>query len=166
MAKTFVQAEEVVKAENKFANFDWEGKGDSIDFFWMDTADRTSAEYGDFYVMLGLKLNDLSSIEAAVETAELVSFIPRTIIKNRVEDGTMVKEELYRITQSWEKGEKFKDGRRAKAHGYEIKHLVLAEPDRRALARRYRELLQDNEGSDGMVKGQTSVNEVPDEPEM
>jgi len=163
MAKGFIQAEETVKSENKFGNFEFTKKGDTIDFFWVDTAERVSQQYGTFEVLLGLKLNDLSSVDAAVKSAELMSLIPHTIIRNRIEDGTMVKEELYRITRAWDRGEKFADGRIAKSYGYDIKHLVLAEPDRRALIKRYRELL---EGDGSMVRNETSVTESESEPSL
>lgn len=159
MAKGFIQKEEKIQSENKFANFEFEKKGDSINFFFMDIADRTSPQYGDFEVLLGLKIDDLSSIEAALQSAKLVSLIPHTIIKNRVTDGTVVKEELYSITRAWDRGEKFADGKVAKSYGYDIKHLVIGEEDRQKLIRRYRELLS---GEGGMVKSTSTVAGEPD----
>lgn len=159
MAKGFIQKEEKVQAENKFDNFEFEKKGDSINFFFMDTAERTSPQYGEFEVLLGLKVDDLSSIEAALQSAKLVSMIPHTVIKNRVADGTIVKEELYSITRAWDRGEKFADGKVAKSYGYDIKHLVIGEEDRQKLIRRYRELLS---GEGGMVKGESKVSGEPE----
>jgi len=99
------------------------GLNESIGFFWTTIKEATSEEYGDFIICQGLKVNlSAGSVDELLETATPYSFIPNVLLNNKIEDGSFATNELYRIEKTWDKGQKFKDGTKAKGYGFTLYH--------------------------------------------
>lgn len=111
-------------------------------FFFDNTKTANSAEYGEFLVCQGLKLDlDADDEEALVSSATPVSFIANTLLKNKVEEGGFLRGELYRVVKKWDKGQKFGDGRTAKGYGYDLFHLKAGDALAKQLAAHYKQAL-------------------------
>jgi len=97
------------------------GLNESIGFYFDNTETKNSQEYGDFSVCQGLEI-DLSSqtVEELIRTATPISFIPNTLLSNKIDDKSMARGRCYRIEKRWERGQKFKDGSKAKGYGYAL----------------------------------------------
>ena len=144
-----------------FKNFKFENVGDALTFLFAEVADATSAEYGEFEVVRGLKFNpEANSLDEALETAELVSFPMQTQIANKIHSGAMRPGEAYQIKLIYKKGDTYETatGKRArtKSNGYEVLHLILDDEVKEALKAKYYELA----GKDtGIVKATTAVQD-------
>lgn len=92
-------------------------KGDFITFFTCGTESRSSAEYGDFEVVVGLEVDtNARSVSELVETAEPASFVPNTMLQNLgLKSGT-----LYKIQKEWNRGDKGPKGKPSKGYGYKV----------------------------------------------
>lgn len=105
-------------------------KDEAIGFVYMNEETRDSQDYGEFTVWQGVTFNTEAETEQELlESLELGSIIPNTILKNKQETGNLVAGELYKIVKTWDKGDKYKDKsgatKRAKGHGFDMYHLKL-----------------------------------------
>ena len=137
--------EKKVQNEQKHAELDLKddmANGESVGFYFNSTRVGTSAEYGDFTIVQGTKV-DLAakSIDAFVDSAEAVSFIPNTLLANKIEDGSFAEGECYRIEKAWDRGEKFKDGKVAKGYGYNLFHINIEPAVKKDLSNTYQSLI-------------------------
>ena len=136
--------EKKVQSENKHAEIDLKTGmevGESIGFYFDNTRTATSEQYGDFLIAQGLTVDyNAKSIDAFVESGEAGSFIPNTLLLNKIEEGTLLEGEAYRIEFSWDKGQKFKDGRISKGYGYTLFHLAIEPEVKKQLADQYKAL--------------------------
>lgn len=104
--------------------------GESICFFLFDMESRMSEQYGEFSVCVGLLVDENKpDMEQLLQHAEIASFIPNTQLTNMLEDEVLSSGNLYRITKSWDRGQKFKDGKVAKGYGYNVDLLKLGLQD-------------------------------------
>jgi len=120
--------EEEVVSENQHEQLDIKEMviGESFGFFFATQRTATSEEYGDFTICQGLKVDlDATDVDALVDTATAASFIPNTLLANKITEGALLEGELYRIEKAWDKGQKFKDGKKAKGWGYKLFSLSL-----------------------------------------
>lgn len=136
--------EEKILQENQHAQFELQSLeiGESIAVYFDNTRTANSEEYGEFIICQGLKI-DLSaaSEDDLIASATPVSFVPNTLLRNKLDQNSMIKGELYRIEKAWEKGQKFNDGKRAKGNGYELFHLKAGEGLLKAMKKAYNEKL-------------------------
>lgn len=101
-------------------------KGESILFFVGNFADKKSQEFGDFKSAEGLQLSlTASSVDELVNSAEGASFIPNTLLRNKIDSNLMVVGRVYRVEKAWSKDDKFADGKKAKGHGYNLFELSV-----------------------------------------
>lgn len=104
--------------------------GESICFYLFDMESRMSEQYGEFSVCVGLLIDENKpDMEQVLQHAEIASFIPNTQLTNMLEDKVISPGSLYRITKSWDRGQKFKDGKVAKGYGYSVDLLKLGLQD-------------------------------------
>ncbi len=133
--------EEEVVSENQHEQLDIKEMeiGDSLGFFFVSQRTATSEEYGDFTICQGLKVDlDATSVDALVEEAKAASFIPNTLLANKIAEGALLEGELYRIEKAWDKGQKFKDGKKAKGWGYKLFSLSLEPVVKKQLTDEYK----------------------------
>ena len=119
--------EKEVLSENQHNQFDISSLeiGESLPFYFDNTRGATSEEYGDFIIAQGLKVDiEAASVDALIESAEATSFVPNTLLNNKIDEGSLIPGELYRIEKAWDKGQKFSDGKKAKGWGYKVFHLA------------------------------------------
>lgn len=136
--------EEEVLSENQHEQLDIAALeiGESIAFYFDNTADRTSAEYGDFIVCQGLKVElEHDGLEELLAHAQPASFIPNKLLVNKIDDGSMITGELYRIEKAWDKGQVFSDKKKAKGWGYKVFHLSADPATRAAFSKAYKAAL-------------------------
>ena len=134
-------------------------KGDSIGFFWVKMRDANSEEYGDFQVMEGLQVNvNADSEDALIESAKAISTIPNTMLLNNIDQGGMVRGELYRLEKAWDKGEKFKGGVKAKGYGYNTYRIKAPEPLLRKLEAAYKAKVNPNNMSEESTASEEPVS--------
>lgn len=113
-------------------------KGESIVFYFVSTANRTSKEYGDFQVCEGLKLDvNAPGVDAMVESAVGASFVPNTFLQNAMQNGNLETGRVYRIEKAWNRDDKFGDGKKAKGYGYKVFELSIDGPTRSKLNERF-----------------------------
>jgi len=120
--------EEEVVSENQHEQLDIKEMeiGDSFGFFFTSQRGATSEEYGDFVICQGLKIDlEAADVDTLVEAATAASFIPNTLLMNKITEGALLEGELYRIEKAWDKGQKFKDGKKAKGWGYKLFSLSI-----------------------------------------
>lgn len=130
--------------------------GYSLTFYYDNKTKATSADYGDFEILQGLRFDHtLNSMDDMVNGAELVSFVPNTMLRNLMANGGMVRGEAYILTKKWTKGDKF-DKKKALGHGFEVQRIKAPDSFLAQLKNRRKELLPDGLG----------VESVTDEPEI
>ncbi len=120
--------EEEVVSENQHEQLDIKEMeiGQSLGFFFTSQRTATSEEYGDFTICQGLKVDlDATDVDTLVDSSNAASFIPNTLLANKIAEGALLEGELYRIEKAWDKGQKFKDGKKAKGWGYKLFSLSL-----------------------------------------
>lgn len=99
--------------------------GDSVAVYFGNYAARNSKEYGDFNVVEGLQINPAAKDEKSFfNEITPVSIIPNTQLQNMHSQGGFVAGKIYRITKSWNRGDTFKDGTKAKGYGFGVTELV------------------------------------------
>lgn len=129
------QETEVVSSQYKVLKLNELEIGDSVHFFVADTEQRTSEEFGDFQVIVGLEVdteNATSATELA-ELSELASFIPNTMLQNaKLQNGC-----LYRIEKAWNRGDKSPNGKKAKGFGFKVFKLNAGQPEVSALTKKF-----------------------------
>lgn len=117
------QESEVVASQYKTLKLNDLAIGESVHFFVVDTEQRTSEEFGDFQVIVGLDVdvNAASSIKDLADNSEAASFIPNTMLQNaKLQSGC-----LYRIEKLWNRGDKSPNGKRAKGFGFKLFKLAI-----------------------------------------
>jgi len=130
--------------------------GYSLTFYYDNKTKATSAEYGEFEILQGLTFDHmLNSTDDMVAGAELVSFVPNTMLRNLMANGGMVRGEAYILTKKWTKGDKF-DKKKALGHGFEVQRIKAPDAFLSQLKKRHKELLPNGLG----------VESVTDEPEI
>ena len=120
--------EEEVVSENAHKQLDIKEMetGESLGFFFTSQRGATSEEFGDFIICQGLEVNlGAEDVDTLITTAKAASFIPNTLLVNKIKEGSLLEGELYRIEKAWAKGQKFKDGKKAKGWGYKLFSLSL-----------------------------------------
>ena len=132
--------EEEVLSENQHEQYDISALeiGESLPFYYNNTRDAESEEFGPFIICQGIKVDvEQTSIEALCATAQPISFIPNVLLRNKIDEGAMIEGELYRIEKAWDKGRKFSDGKKAKGWGYKVFHLATDPNTKSALLNAY-----------------------------
>lgn len=136
--------EEKVLSENQHEQIELQAMeiDESIAFFFDNTKTANSAEYGEFTICQGLKLNlQAEDTDALVATATPVSFVANVLLSNKIDEGGFLRGEPYRLVKKWNKGQKFDDGRSAKGYGYDLFHLKAGDALAKQLSARYKEAL-------------------------
>ena len=155
--------ESEVLNENQHEQFDISALeiGESVPFYFANTRGATSEEYGDFIICQGIQVDiEASSIDGLAESAKPISFIPNTLLKNKIDEGSMIEGELYRIEKAWDKGQKFKDGKKAKGWGYKVFHLAADPKTKTALVNAYKAATN----KAGLEESATEVSEASTKP--
>lgn len=126
----------------------------SIAFYFDNTADKTSTEYGAFVVCQGLQIDlGAANINELLKGAVPASFIPNTLLSNKLKDRSMTTNECYRIEKTWDKGQKFKDGTKAKGYGYTVYPQLVGPQVKAQLAEAY----------EGNLSGALNISEASPE---
>lgn len=134
--------------------------GESVPFYYVSTRDANSEEYGPFVICQGIKVDiEAASIDALAASAHAISFIPNTLLKNKIDEGAMIEGELYRIEKAWDKNQKFSDGKKAKGWGYKVFHLAADPKTKTALVNAY----QACTSKASLTESDTEVSETPTE---
>lgn len=117
--------------------------GESVVFFFVDSEDRTSNEYGEFTLYTGLELNleKAKNFDDLLESAEAASFIPNTMLAN----AKLQPLNVYRIEKLWNRGDKTSKGQKAKGFGFKIFKLQLDSDQIKELHNKF--LNNDNDSS-------------------
>ena len=112
-------------------------KGKSVCFYFKETKEVMSPEFGEFTVMNGTKFScAATTLDELKNSMELRSMPANTMLLNKIAAGVMRPGNAYRIEKAWNKGDKVPNSnKRAKGHGYNIYKLmvpdaVLAEFDK------------------------------------
>ena len=93
--------------------------GDSIGFYFFST-DKRSGEDGEFMICEGLMVDlKATTVEALVDTAEPVNFIPRTVLENKIIEGAFAKGNVYRIEKTLNRGDTYK-GKKVKYFAWDL----------------------------------------------
>ena len=136
--------EKEVQSENQYANFDLKEMviGESIAFYFASRRTATSEEYGDFTICQGAQVDlSVDSVDALIASATLTSWIPNTLLVNKLADGSLTEGEVYRIEKAWDKGQKFADNKKAKGWGYKLFTISVDASVRQALGAKVKALL-------------------------
>jgi len=156
--------EEEVVSENQHEQLDIKEMtiGQSFGYFFTSQRTATSEEYGDFVICQGLKVDlEASDVDTLVETATAASFIPNTLLANKIDEGALLEGELYRIEKAWDKGQKFKDGKKAKGWGYKLFSLSLEPVVKKQLSDAYKAKINpvksEESGGEETPKGKPAV---------
>lgn len=120
-----------------------QANGFSFTIYYDNKTTAKSAEYGDFEILQGVGFDHtLASTDAMLAKAELVSFIPNTMMKNLIDKGGMVRGEAYIITKKWSKGDTIPNSKqKAKGHGYEVARIKAPDAFLEQLKQKHLELL-------------------------
>lgn len=131
--------------------------GFSLTFYYDNKTKATSADYGDFEILQGVSFDHtLGSMDEMLSGAELVSFVPNTMLKNLMANGGMVRGEAYIITKKWTKGDKF-GNKKALGHGYEVQRIKAPDSFLAQLKAKHKALLPE---------GLDTETVTPEEPEI
>lgn len=123
-----IMGEEELKGSSPYAPFALNEleKGDSVCFYFKETNQVTSHEFGEFTVMNGVKFDcNADTIEKLKSSMGLTSMPANTMLLNKIASGVMRPGNAYRIEKAWNKGDKSPSGKRAKGHGYNIFKLMV-----------------------------------------
>jgi hypothetical protein len=139
----------------------------SIGFYFDNIKEATSQEFGDFEVCQGLEV-DLSSktVDELIEKAQPASFIPNTLLRNKISSGAMIPGEVYRIEKVWDRFQKFKDGTKAKGYGYALFHQEVGPQIKSKLAAAYKQKIAAafNASETPADEGSAETTETPNKP--
>ena len=95
-------------------------KGDDIGFYFFSTETRTSDEYGEFIISEGLQVDlTATSVEAMLDTAKPINFIPRTVLENKFHEGAFNVGELYRLEKTVNRGDMIK-GKKVRYYAWDL----------------------------------------------
>ena len=95
--------------------------GESFCFYFKETSTGNSAEYGEFTLMNGVMFDCKADTEDKLMTsAELRSFVPNTLLLNKLAAGQMRPGQAYRIEKKWNRGDKYNGNQKAKGYGYGV----------------------------------------------
>lgn len=132
---------EIVTSNDGFARFEFKNlaKGESVIVYLADITKAESDEFGEFSLFKMLRLGEGETLEQMLEGSELISSIPNTQLSNMLDEGVLVKGNLYRIEKAWERGDSFAGGKKAKGFGYKV--FTLSNPNAMPqIIAKYREL--------------------------
>lgn len=102
-------------------------KGDSIGFYLVETP-MIDGDDGEFMVCNGLLVNlNASSMDELVDTAEAVSFIPKSILQGEIEDENWNIGQLARLENTNRPGDLNKKGKKTRYYAWDI--YVQAAPN-------------------------------------
>ena len=95
-------------------------KGTSIGFYLVETP-MIEGDDGSFMVCNGLLINlNASTVDALVESAEAVSFIPKSILQGEIEDGNWNIGQIARLENSNRPGDLNKKGTKTRYYAWNI----------------------------------------------
>jgi len=95
-------------------------------FLFIKKDSATSTEYGDFDIWQGLSFDpNAETEEQLMNSLQLASIIPNTMLKNFEKNGAFVFDTPYIITKKWTKGDKYDGNKRAKGHGFGVEKVKL-----------------------------------------
>lgn len=93
--------------------------GNSIGFFFFST-DKRSGDDGEFMICEGLMVDlTATTVEALVESAEPINFIPRTVLENKFIEGAFALGNVYRIEKTLNRGDTYK-GKKVKYFAWDL----------------------------------------------
>lgn len=93
--------------------------GNSIGFFFFST-DKRSGDDGEFMICEGLQVDlTATTVEALVESAEPINFIPRTVLENKFLEGAFALGNVYRIEKTLNRGDMYK-GKKVKYFAWDL----------------------------------------------
>lgn len=128
----FVQGSEVVEGNSPYEKFDITEKvGETeLTFMMVGIEERKSDEWGPFKILTCVSFDPkAASLDAAVASAKLQSFVLNQVLLGKVENGLMVPNECYTVKYVLGKGDKYTDkhGKKAtaKAHHFELTRLEV-----------------------------------------
>lgn len=147
------------KSPYKYDNMSIQKNGYNTVFYYDNKASATSSEYGDFEILQGLGFDvTLKTEQAMIDSAELKSIIPNTMMKNLIANGGMVRGEAYIITKKWTKGDAIPNSKqKAKGHGYEVARIKAPDAFLEQLKQKHTELLPDGFGTEAVVADKPDI---------
>jgi len=104
-------------------------KGESVCFYFKETREVNSPEFGEFTVMDGVKFDcNAQTLDELKASMELRSMPANTMLLNKIASGAMRPGNIYRLEKAWNRGDKIPgQNKRAKGHGYNIFKLVASD---------------------------------------
>ena len=98
--------------------------GESFCIYFKETSTANSQEYGEFTVVNGVKFDcNTDTTEKLEQSMELASFVPNTLLLNKIAAGQMRPGQAYRIEKRWNRGDKYNGNQKAKGYGYAVYKL-------------------------------------------
>lgn len=127
-------------------------KGESVCFYFKETQEVTSPEYGEFTVMNGVRFDCSASTEEELEKSmKCISMPANTLLLNKIVSGVMRPGIAYRLEKAWNKGDKYDGNKKARGHGYKVFKLNASDE----LLRKFEQFVADKIG--------TSVSSISEE---
>lgn len=142
---SILDTEEVVQGQSPYKDYQLgnQENGFVATLFYVGDSEELESEHGKFYCMQGLGFDVNSKTEDDIlNSCQLVSIIPNTMLKGMIANGAFAKGQAYKITKKWSKGDKYQ-GRAAKGHGYEVTKFGLPKSVIDNLFSKHNELLPD-----------------------
>jgi len=100
--------------------------GYTVGFLFLAKDKAVSAEYGEFSIWQGVSFDPEATTEKQLlDSLELASLIPNTMLKNFEKNGAFKFETPYILTKAWSKGDKYEGNKRAKGHGWKVEKVKL-----------------------------------------
>lgn len=129
-----------------------QANGFSFTIYYDNKATANSSEYGEFEILQGVGFDHtLASTDDMLAKAELISFIPNTMLKNLIAKGGMVRGEAYIISKKWTKGDAIPNSKqKAKGHGYEVARIKAPDAFLEQLKQKHLELLPESMGTEAI----------------
>ena len=136
-------------------------KGDSIGFYFFST-DTRSGDDGEFMIAEGLMINvNAASIEALVETAEPINFIPRVVLENKINEGAFNLGNAYRLEKTINRGDEYK-GKKVKYFAWDLFHIDAPADAIKAL----NDKILDLQGNAGPMASETAAKATKKKPNL
>jgi hypothetical protein len=125
-----------------------QANGFSFTFYYDNKTSANSQEFGEFEILQGVGFNHtLATTDEMLANAEIISFVPNTMLKNLIANGGMARGEAYIITKKWTKGDAIPNSKqKAKGHGYEVQRIKAPDAFLNQLKQRHSELLPEGMG--------------------
>jgi hypothetical protein len=137
--------------------------GESFCIYFKETAEATSPEYGEFTVLNGVKFNCSAATEQElIDSMELASFVPNTLLLNKIASNSMRAGDAYRIEKKWNRGDKYDGNKKAKGYGYSVYKLSASNE----LLNKFEAFISENLGTSVAAMGETPVEEEAPKPKI